>query len=56
MCKINCSGGCEECSPEDHYISAFLENYLHNKLPFDTPEEFMYKLEEAILVLKKLGL
>jgi hypothetical protein len=20
MCKINCSGGCKECAPEDHLI------------------------------------
>lgn len=25
MCKINCSGGCIECAPEEHCVHAYTE-------------------------------
>ena len=44
MCKINCSGGCKECAPEEHGLVKF---FAFAAGEFEDEELFYYALKLA---------
>lgn len=40
MCKINCSGGCPECAPEEHAFDRWYSKYELHGGPYPNQKDF----------------